>query len=147
MFSVKFRGHNYVWNSDNSSVKTSVQWTITLSQGTLKTIVSNILLPPASEGWRKVIFSVCPHFGGGGGVPGLGRGVQSQIEGGYPVSDLGGDTLSQVQGWYPVSVKGKLFDTRFGLIYVQTGKKILLRDPPPLSKGKIFGHQIWLDTC
>ena len=34
--------------------------------------------------------------------------------GGYPVSDLGG---------YLVSVKGKIFDTRFGLIHVQTGKK------------------------
>ena len=43
------------------------------------------LLPPAFEGWGKVIFSVCPHLGGGGGgvpVPGLG-------EGGYPVPGLG----------------------------------------------------------
>ena len=35
-------------------------------------------------------------------------------------------------GEYPVSVKGKNFDTRFGLIHVQTGKEIFLsRDPPP----------------
>ena len=42
-------------------------------------------------------------------------------------------------GGVPVSVKGKIFDTRFGLIHVQTGKKIFLsRDPPPLVKGKFF---------
>ena len=41
-------------------------------------------------------------------------------------------------GGYPVSVKGKIFDTRFGLIHVQTGKKnFLLRDPPPpTGKGE-----------
>ena len=33
---------------------------------------------------------------------------------------------------YLVSVKGKIIDTRFGLIHVQTGKKIFWsRDPPP----------------
>ena len=52
------------------------------------------------------------------GVPGPGPGsggsqVQVQVVGGYPVSGPGG---------YPVSVKGKIFDTRFGLIHVQTGK-------------------------
>ena len=31
---------------------------------------------------------------------------------------------------YPVSVKGKFFDTRFGLIHVQAGKKIFLEGPP-----------------
>ena len=48
----------------------------------------------------------------------------------------------------PPPVKGKIFDTRFGLIHVQTGKKIFVEGPPPsFSKGKIFWHQIWLDTC
>ena len=53
----------------------------------------------------------------------------------------------------PPPVKGKIFDTRFGLIHVQTGKKIFCRwnplsFPPPLTgKGKNFWHQIWLDTC
>ena len=62
-----------------------------------------------------------------GGVPGPGPG-----RGGIPVSDLGGEG-------YPVSVKGKFFDIRFGLIHVQTGKKIFCRGtPPPPSKGKIF---------
>ena len=28
-------------------------------------------------------------------------------------------------------VKGKIFDTRFGLIHVQTGKKIFVKGPPP----------------
>ena len=41
-------------------------------------------------------------------------------------------------GRYPVSVKGKIFDTRFGLIHVQTGKKFLVKVPPTTVKGKIF---------
>ena len=71
---------------------------------------------PPSEGWGKEIVSVCSHFGrgggpglrfsGGGGVPGL-----RFLEGG------GGGV------WVLVSVKGKIFDTRFGLMHVQTGKK------------------------
>ena len=34
-------------------------------------------------------------------------------------------------GGYPVSVKGKFFDTRFGLIHVQAGKKIFVEGTPP----------------
>ena len=50
------------------------------------------------------------------------------------------------RGGYLVSVKGKFFDTRFGFIHVQMGKKSFSpRDPP--SKGKFFWHQIWLNTC
>ena len=41
-------------------------------------------------------------------------------------------------GGVQVSVKGKIFDTRFGLIHVQTGKKIFVEGPPPPSKGKNF---------
>ena len=72
-----------------------------------------------------------------GGVPGLrfsGRGgPRSQIFGGGPRSKISRG------GGVPVSVKGKIFDTRFGLIHVQTGKKkFLSRDPRPSSKGKIF---------
>ena len=55
-----------------------------------------------------------------GGVPGLrflGGGTWSQIfRGGYLVSDFRG-------GGYPVLVKGKIFDSRFSLIHVQTGEK------------------------
>ena len=47
----------------------------------------------------------------------------------------------------PPPVKGKFFNTRFGLIHAQTGKKNFCRGTPPPSKGKIFWHQIWLDTC
>ena len=35
------------------------------------------LLPPASEGWGKVMFSVCSHLGGGGGSGPAGGGVRS----------------------------------------------------------------------
>ena len=73
-------------------------------------------------GTRSQIF-----FGGGyqvsdflgGGVPGL-----RFFWGGYQVSHFGG-------GGYLVSVKGKLFDTRFGLIHVQTWKNTFVKGPPP----------------
>ena len=130
----------------------------------------NILLPPASEGWREVIFSLCVSvhtLWGGSQVQVQVGGVQVQVQvggsqvqvqvGGYPVSDLGGypvsdlgGTQSQVRAGYLVPVEGKNFDTRFGLIHVQTGKKKFLSrgdPPPPPSKGKNFWHQIWLDTC
>ena len=55
-------------------------------------------------------------------------GVGSQVSdflGGSQVSDFqgGGSQVSDFWGGYPVSVKGKIFDTIFGLIHVQTGKK------------------------
>ena len=70
-----------------------------------------------------------------GGVPSLRWGV--------PGLRSGGGTQSQVQGGYPVSVKGKIFDTRFGLIHVQAGKKIFVGPPPPV-KGKIFDTRFGL---
>ena len=57
------------------------------------------LLPPASEGWGKVMFSVCSHIWGGGGqvqLPGgvrsscRGRGVRSSCRGGVRSSCRGG---------------------------------------------------------
>ena len=59
---------------------------------------------------------------GGGGVPGL-----RFLEGGSQVSDFWGEGGPRSQifgggGGYPVSLKGKIVDTRFGLIHVQTGK-------------------------
>ena len=126
---------------------------------------------PPSEGWGKVIVSVCSDFGGGGGypiqpwmggggfpclrflggVPGLrfwGGVPGLRFLGGVPgLRFLGGSQVSDFWGGgYPVWVKGKIFDTRFGLIHVQTGKKFFVEGPPP-SKGKNFWHQIWLDTC
>ena len=66
-----------------------------------------------------------------GGVPGL-----RFSGGGYLVSDFRGE------GGYPVLVKGKIFDSRFGLIHVQAGKKkFLLRDPPPPA---IARKLLWL---
>ena len=107
---------------------------------------------PPSEGWRKIIFSVCPHFGRGGSVPVSdfwGRVPGLRFSEGYPVSDFrGGYPVSDFWGeGYPVSVKGKNFDTRFGLIHVQTGKNIFCWGTPPPSKGENFWDQIWLDTC
>ena len=45
-------------------------------------------LPPASEGWGKVMFSVCSYWGGG--VSPAGGGVRSSWPGGGGVSQLGG---------------------------------------------------------
>ena len=72
----------------------------------------------------------------GGGLPGLrfsgGGYLVSDLGGGYLVSDFPGGG-----GGYLVLVKGKIFDSRFGLIHVQTGeKKFLLRDPPPPRNSK-----------
>ena len=87
-----------------------------------------------------------------GGVSGLrfsGGGTQSQFYWGsqVPVSDFReGGTQSQIFGrgeGYPVSAKGKNFDTRFGLIHVQTGKKFFVEGPPPV-KGKLFDTRFGL---
>ena len=43
----------------------------------------------------------------------------------------------------PPLVKGKLFDTRFGLIHVQTGKKIFCQGTPPV-RGKFFDTRFGL---
>ena len=62
------------------------------------------LLPPASEGWGKVLFSVClsVHISGGG-VPqsGLGRRVPQSGLGGTPSQVWVGGTPSQVWGGTP----------------------------------------------
>ena len=98
--------------------------------------------------------------GRGGGVPGPGRGggsqvqfrggtwsqvqggTQSQVGGGYPVS-VKGKFLTPDLAWYmfrpeknfcggtPHPVKGKFFDTRLGLIHVQTEEKNFCRGTPP----------------
>ena len=113
---------------------------------------------PPSEGWGKVIVSVCSHFGGGGYLiqPWMGGGSQvSDFGGGPQVSDfrggwgwggLGGSQVSDFWrgGVVPVSVKGKIFDTRFGLIHVQTGKKNFCGGTPPLVKGNFFDTRFGL---
>ena len=54
-----------------------------------------VFLPPASEGWGKVMFSVCSHLGGGGQVQPAGRGCQVQPVGGGGVrSSRGGGVRS-----------------------------------------------------
>ena len=111
----------------------------------------------SGRGPRSQIFqggSQVPDFLGG--VPSLrfsGGGSQvSDFQGGVPGLRFSGGGLQVSDFWrgggYQVSVKGKIFDTRFGLIHVQTGKKFFCqRTPPPTRKGKNFWHQIWLDTC
>ena len=97
------------------------------------------------------IFTLCvsPHLDGGG-VPGPGGGVPNPAMdggGGSQVSDfLGGiPGLRFSGGGSSVSIKGKIFDTRFGLIHVQTGKKLFVEGPPPPPvKGKIFDTRFGL---
>ena len=93
---------------------------------------------PPSEGWGKVIVSVCSHFGGGGTWSSLGQG-------GFPgLRFLGrGGPRSQIFG-------GGVPGLRFlggggvpGLRFSGGGGGGSLS----LSKGKNFWHQIWLDTC
>ena len=100
-----------------------------------------LFLPPAIRRMGESNSFSLFTFRGGGTRSSLGRGSpRSQIFGGVPGLRFSG-------GGYPVSGKGKIFDTRFGLIHVQTGKKFFVEGPPPPSKGKHFLHQIWLDTC
>ena len=65
-----------------------------------KRLFTVYFLPPASEGWGKVIFSVCPHLQGGEGTPSQVwvRGIPHPRSGGYPVPGLGGGTPFQVCG-------------------------------------------------
>ena len=120
-------------------------------------------LPPAYVVRREgtVFTGVCLLTFTVGGVPGPGwggvlvsdlGGCQVQVQG-VLVSDLGGSQVqvqvgegirSQIWGGYPVSVKEKIFDTRFGLIHVQTGKKIFWRGTPPPVKGKFFDTRFGL---
>ena len=80
------------------------------------------------------IFSLSTFRGGGRGGPrsrsqirGGEGGPGLRFSGGVPVSDFqGGYPVSDFGGGYLVSVKGKFFDTRFGLIHVQTRKKFFV---------------------
>ena len=65
------------------------------------------LLPPTSEGWGKVIFSVCSHLWGGGyPISGLRwGGTPFQVWGGTPFQVWGG-TPSHVWGGIPSQVWG-----------------------------------------
>ena len=98
---------------------------------------------PSSGGYPNLGWGRVPSLRSGG-VPHLrlgGRGVPGLRSGGVPHL-RSGDTTSQVLGgvpWVPPPVKGKMFDTRFGVIHVQTGKKIFTEGlPSPPNKGKKF---------
>ena len=80
---------------------------------------------------------VVPGLRFSGVVPGL------RFLGGYQVSDFwggGGYQVSDFRRGYLVSVKGKLFDTRFGLIHVQTGKFFFVKGPPPRIARNCYGY-------
>ena len=107
-------------------------------------VICSILLPPASEGWGRLYFHfVCqstPRWGMGESQVQVqvGRVPNPAMDGGVPGLRFsgGGGSRSQIffGGGSPVSVKGKIFDTRFGLIHVQTGEKFFCQGtptPPP----------------
>ena len=95
---------------------------------------------------RSQIFGGVPglRFWGGVEVPGLSKGKNFWHQ-------IWLDTCSDwkknfCQGTPPPPVKGKIFDTRFGLIHVQTGGKIFCwgTPPPPSVKGNIFDTRFGL---
>ena len=89
---------------------------------------------------RSMMGRYCFHRCLSVNISGVGGGTWSQIFWeGTRSQDFGGGRylVSDFRGGYPVLVKGKIFDSRFGLIHVQTGeKKFLLRDPPPPRNSK-----------
>ena len=81
------------------------------------------LLPPASEGWRKVMFSLCPPLrGGGGGGEGVpssswreGEVPPSQVQaGGVPPSQVGGVLPSEAGGVPTSQAGGGVLPSRVG---------------------------------
>ena len=83
-----------------------------------------------------------PALDGGGGVPVKGKKFWHQIWL-DTCSDWEKKILSRDPP--PPPVKGKIVDTRFGLIHVQTGKKFLVEGPPtPPVKGKVFDTRFGL---
>ena len=114
-----------------------------------KNELGNHFYRPRTNVRREVMFSQVCVCSRGGGRPdpafSLGR-VPIQIwMGGVPIQpwtgggpnpalDGGGSQSSLGRGrGYPVSVKGKFFDSRFGLIHVQTGTKNFFCRGTPLG--------------
>ena len=83
--------------------------------------VINSLLPPASEGWGNLMFSVCSHLGGGGSVqPGVGQssrrgGGSVQLARGGSVQLAGGGGQSSRGGGGWVSPAGGGGSAKIGL--------------------------------
>ena len=108
--------------------------------------------PHPKDDGRLYFHFVCQSTPGGGGVPGLSKGKNfwQQIW-----LDTCSDWKKKIFCWGtpppppppPPPVKGKNFDTRFGLIHVQTGKKKFFVEgtpPSPPVKGKIFDTRFGL---
>ena len=99
-------------------------------EGKYKSAIQDMLLhhslPPAYEGWGKVLFSVCqstPRLGGGGGYP-------------HPRSGRGGCTPHPRSGWGSTPSQ-----VRMGVPAV-SGMRVLPPPPPPIE---VLG-QDWGDT-
>ena len=82
-------------------------YSILLKRNDTGSTIIRALLPPASEGWGKVMFSVCSHLGGGGSVQPAGGGSvqpgggQSSWWGGGSVQPAGGGGgVSQDRTYY-----------------------------------------------
>ena len=89
--------------------------------------VSNLWGGTRSQLFWRGVYQVSDFWRGGPGLKFLGR----------------GGTRSQIfRGGYLVSVKGKLFDTRFGLIHVQTGKIFFVKGPPPGISRNCYGYMV-----
>ena len=80
-----------------------------ISVCTERTKVSAGYLPPASEGWGKVMFSVCSHLGGGGVSPAGGGSGQSSWWGGGQVQ------LAGMGGVSPARRRGQVQPARGGI--------------------------------
>ena len=122
-------------------------------------VCSGGLPDPALDGGRGGTWSSLGWGGRSQSRLGQGRGYPNLGRGGYPISgkeknfwhQIWLDTCSHWKKFFftggpPLPVKGKIFDTRFGLIHVQTGNKIFCRGtpPPPTVKGKFFDTRFGL---
>ena len=110
-------------------------------------------LPPASEGWEKVIFSLCVSVHtsmGGGGVPqpGLdGGGYPSQVwmVGGVPQQGLdGGGGTSARSGWWGVPPSQVWMVGVPGQVLGTPHHPDLAGVPPPTMTGWGTPHHDWM---
>ena len=149
-----FIGHLFCGTSSKHKSFLSLKLKECVLMTTTEATVSENSYRPHPKDGEGYIFTLCvsPHLDGGGGSQVsdfLGGSPVSDFPGGGPRSQIfwggsqsqifgGGSLVSDFWGGSPVSIKGKIFDTRFGLIHVQTGKKFFVEGPPPPSKGKNF---------
>ena len=125
-------------------------------------------LPPASEGWGKVMFSVCSHLGGypypimpwgthlgGGTLPGpAGGGYPARSSPGYPAGGYQvGYPPGQVRtGGYPVRTTEAVLTTRRAVCLLRSRRRTFLLINifvVPCCRSNLFGlvgHQFGLNV-